>query len=133
MSYELYMSEDGTVRMTFAGNLDSIDMNSFKQDFNIFLEAATKNNPVHSIAHVSEIGNITAEAREIFIQLNRDQRFGYLACIGDNRRFRVLAKFMENAAQRDNIHMFPVEEDAINWINTKNTEVSQHLQVESLS
>lgn len=133
MSYELYMSEDGTVRMTFASNIDPSDMRAFMNDFNVFLEAATEKNPVHSIAHISAIDNISAEARATFIQLNQDNRFGYMACIGNNRRFRVLAKFMENAAGRNNIQMFDIEEDAINWLNNKNTEVIPRVRVESLS
>jgi hypothetical protein len=119
--------------VSFAGNLDYSEMSSFQKDFNVFLEAATEINPVHSLAQISAIGNISAEARDIFIELNQDNRFGYMACIGDNRRFRVLAKFMAKAAERDNLGFFAQEEDAITWINNKSKEGNLRLSVENLS
>lgn len=133
MSYELHMSEDGIVSMSFAGNLEFSEMSSFLTDFNVFLQAATETDPVHSLADISAVENISAEARGIFIQLNRDDRFGYLACIGDNRRFRVLAKFMENAAQRKNIRIFSLEEDALKWLDEKKMASKSLLRVEPLS
>lgn len=127
------MSEDGIVSMSFAGNLEFSEMSSFVTDFNVFLQAATETDPVHSLADISAVENISAEARGIFIQLNRDDRFGYLACIGDNRRFRVLAKFMENAAQRKNIRIFSLEEDALKWLDEKKMASKSLLRVEPLS
>lgn len=127
------MSEDGIVSMSFAGNLEFSEMSSFLTDFNVFLQAATETDPVHSLADISAVENISAEARGIFIQLNRDDRFGYLACIGDNRRFRVLAKFMENAAQRKNIRIFSLEEDALKWLDEKKMASKSLLRVEPLS
>jgi hypothetical protein len=127
------MSEDGILQISFAGNLDFGEMSSFIKDISVFLEAATEISPVHSVAHISAIGNISADARDIFIELNRDDRFGYMACVGSNRRFRVLTKFMENAAQRDNIRLFTLEDDAINWLNEKNREGNPRLRVENLS
>lgn len=117
MSYKMNIAQDGILRISFVGDLDESEMISFAKDIHLYLEAATEAEPVHSIMQVNQIGRISVSARKRFIDLNRDNRFGYLACVGDNRSFRVLSKFMSKAAKRDNIRFFSEEHNALSWLN----------------
>lgn len=122
MSYEIYMAQDGILRISFTGNLDHNEMTSFRKDFDLYLEAATESSPLNLVAHVSQTREISAEARRMFIELNQDNRFGNIACVGDNRPFRVLTKFMGKASQRNNIRSFGQEDEALVWLHKKSTE-----------
>ena len=126
MPYEMHIAQDGILRLSFSDNLDESEMISFTKDIHLYLEAATKMNPVHSLMQVGEIGNISINARKRFIELNQDFRFGNLACIGDNRPFRVLAHFMVKAAERTNIQFFTQEDEALLWLNNNISRNNHH-------
>lgn len=132
MAYEINMAQDGVLRISLKGNIDQSDMNSFLKDFNLYLEASTESSPVHSIALVEQIRNISREARNKFIELNQDKRSGNIAYVGNNRLFRVLAKFMNKAAKRNNVRQFSNEKEALAWLEGQYSESIPNPQTEIL-
>ena len=122
----MHIAQDGILRISFIGNLDESEMISFTKDIHLYLEAATELDPVHTIMKIDGIENISTNARQRFIELNRDFRFGNLACIGDNRPFRVLAQFMVKAAERKNIRFFAQEKEALNWLSNNISRSNRH-------
>ena len=116
MPHNLFMAEDGILRINFNGLLDLSGIDTFRKDLEPFLTAATETQPIHMINDSSEVRNITSSARKKFIELNQDLRFGNIAIIKPARPARILAGIMAKAAGRDNLSIFESEDEGISWL-----------------
>ena len=116
MTYKLEMGEDGILRLSFAGQVGTEEMEAFRQDFLPYLEAATDESPLLVLSNAQGDTKYSSGARKIFMQLNRDSRIGKAATVGTGRYTRVLARFVLKATGRDNIGFFDTQEEAVAWL-----------------
>lgn len=118
MAYELYIGDDGILRVTFEGDLDLSDITAYTTAYRPFLEGMSEAEPLHFLVDVSRLGKTSAKARKKFIEDFRapDPRIGKSAMVGASRYVRVLAGFVMKATGREDIRLFAAEKDALAWL-----------------
>jgi hypothetical protein len=119
MAHDIRMGLDGILRARIIGDLDRITMDALLKDLQPYFEAATENAQLNLIMDSSQINTLSSNARRRFTLMNQDTRIGKIAIVGASRSMRVFISFVNKATQRNNIQMFDLDDQAINWI--KNT------------
>ena len=93
------------------------ELDAFKRDFLVYLEAATEEKPLRTLTSSSDPeGKLPPAVRKAFADLNRDPRLGKSATLNVNRYIRVLVGFVLRATGRTNIRFFDIEEEALAWL-----------------
>lgn len=119
MAHEIKMGDDGILRIAFIGDLGKEETDAFSKDYLLFLRAAAETKPLSALVDVSRLGQISAAARKVLSEINRDPRIGKTAVLGANRYLRVMAGFVLKAAGRDNVSFQGSEEEALAWLKAE--------------
>jgi hypothetical protein len=119
MAHSITMENDGILRIRLSGNVDQVQVKHLKADLEIFLAAATQENPLNSIIFPENIGKLSHNARKFFAEVNRDTRIGMLAIMNPPRPIRILSRFISKATKGENINFFSNETEAVAWIKSK--------------
>ena len=118
MPHQMSMGEDNILRVVFQGQMDREGAESYIDDYGRFVEQIPEGELLHFVVDASELGKISAAARKVLIESfrNPDPRVGSTAMIGASRYVRVLTGFVLKAVGRENIRLFPAEEEALAWL-----------------
>ncbi len=119
MPYQMLMCEDGIVKISFDGGLERDELDQFVDDVTRYLESATPEAPLRTLAIADQTGmKFSPAVRKAFTNLNADPRLGKCATVGVDRYMRVLVGFILKATRRDNIRFFDSEELALVWLQS---------------
>ena len=118
MTHEIEMRKDGILRIAFIGDVDDKDMEAYNEDLVPYIEAATPEKPLLTLADSARSGKFSSAARKSFLSQNNDPRIGKAAVIGASRYTRVLASFVLKATGRGNVRFFDSEEQAVAWLKS---------------
>jgi len=119
MAHEMKMGDDGILRIMLLGDVGREEAIAFTGDYQAFLAPVTEKEPLFALVDVSQAGNVSAAARKILTEMNRDPRIGKTAVLGANRYLRVMAGFVLKAAGRDNFSFWGSEEEALAWLKAE--------------
>lgn len=124
MAHNIQMGNDGFLRINLYDDLDRGIVETLRQDFEPFIQAATPQNPLKTIFFMKSLGKISSTARKYFTDLNADPRLGLVAFINPPRRARVLGKFILKATGKNNILYFENEGQALDWFRSDKVHVT---------
>jgi len=118
MGHEMRMGQDGILRVKFIGFLEREDAEAYIRDYSTYVERATPEKPLHSLADAKEMTKMSSVARKTIIETfsSSDARIGKTAVVGASRYLRVLTSFILKAVGRENIRLFATEEEALLWL-----------------
>ena len=124
MAHDLYMGEDGILRIKQQGDFDRTSVEALMKDYTPFIEAATEIAPLNIIFDASETVKLSPASRRTLTEMNKDPRFGKMAIIGASRMIRVFASFISKATNRNNIKLVSSDPEAVQWIKN-NAKIEQ--------
>ena len=116
---DMIMGDDGILRVAFIGDTGKEGAQAFIKALEPFLQAAPETEPLCAIIDATRPGKVSARARKIYFNLNRDPRVGSVAVLGTRRYLQVLGQFILKATRRDNIRFFTLEQEAVAWLETR--------------
>ncbi len=116
MGYRIKMRDDGILHTSFHGDVTTEEMEAFRREFLVYLNAATEEEPLLVISESPGLTKFSAGARRILVELQRSPRLGNSAVVGASRYSRVLTTFVLKATGRNNIRFFDTIEEAAAWL-----------------
>jgi hypothetical protein len=129
MAYQLTLGEDRYLRFVMLGDMDALSVTNFEREYRLYLDASTSQRPIYMIVFAGQMGKISSQARNLYMQINSDPRLGLVAIVNPPRTLRVLAQFILKATGRANINFFDSEDEAIDWIRRTSGETVPHGEV----
>lgn len=118
MAHAIEMGNDGILRLTLTGDLESGFVDNLRDDFSPFVGAATIENPLRAMFFLESLGKLSSSARKYLTEIGADPRVGAVAFIQPPRRARVLGKFIKKAIGKDKIQFFKDEIQAAAWLKS---------------
>ncbi|MBN1179058.1 MAG: STAS/SEC14 domain-containing protein [Anaerolineae bacterium] len=117
MGHEVYMGEDGILRVRFIGDIGEQEITAFLAEFTPYLEASTPERPLRVLALPAPTpAKFSSHARKVLASLNTNPKLGKSATVDTQRYTRVLLSFVLKATGRSNIAIFNTEEEALAWL-----------------
>jgi hypothetical protein len=116
MSFEIKMGPEGILRIILSGNMDNGMVENFRREYSPYINAATPENPLHNLFFMQDLENISSTIRHYLMDLNQDSRYGLSAYVKPSRRAKILGQLILKATQRENIHFFDQESEALEWL-----------------
>lgn len=117
MPFEVSMGQDGILRVTLSGDLDSMVTEQLNRQLAPFVDASTPEQPLKQMFFFQQMDRVSPALRRYLTSLHQDSRIGKTAYIQPARQARVLAQFIQKAIGRDTIVHFDQENDALKWLH----------------
>ena len=110
----IYFSPDNILRITGVGELDEETMNMM---YDAFLKFVTMvEGEVKVIVDLNETGKMSTGARKAAAKMADDEKIGKIAFFGLHPVARVIASFFMGIAQKNDMHLFRTEAEALAWL-----------------
>lgn len=116
MGHELWIEDDGILRLRFTGVVDEDDARALIDFVSPYLPNTSPENPLKILVFTGQEQFYTPQARRQFVELSRIYTYGYIALIGTKRIPRVMATLILRVTGRSDVHFFDEENEAYKWL-----------------
>jgi hypothetical protein len=123
MAFTLQPITPNIVKMEFIGDFTDDDADNQSAGIDHYMSQMAVGTQMNFLIDTSRMGKISAKARRVFTERNKNPQVGSTAVYGVSRTLKVLGVFIIKASGRDNIRFFDTESDGLAWLKQ---EVEKH-------
>lgn len=117
MAYDAKIREDGILQLSFIGNVEINDLESYESEFLLpHLETLAQNEKLPILFYADKEGRYSVAARKKLNTINDNPRLGRIAVLKGSRVSQVLVTLLLKVSGKDNIKFFDEETAAVPWL-----------------